>query len=510
MSRAGRAIRNYLTGVIATLITLVTGLVATPLLLQWLGDERLGAYRATAEWLGYVMLLDLGMSGAVSSLLAQALGKNDRQATTAILAAATQVYVGLALLMVVGVGALALAIAWLVPVGPNLVGELEAGCWASVLGFLFIPLVPWQRLADASQRGDLVNGLLVAHSLVLAGVALLLAAHGWGITGQFLAEVAGKVPLFVILAWLGLRRYPGVVSGMMHWAPLEPFRRDLWHVNWMILVLTLCGRVSFLTDNILVAKMLGPTLVVPFYLTQRLPQLAQTQLQGISNASWAALVELWVNDQAETFNRRLLELTKMIAILGVACMGAIAIFNRHFIDLWVGQDRFAGQLATAAATINGLLMALFTLWSWVFMGTGQTRRLVPVSMFGAVVNISASIVFTYYLGVVGPLLGTTLMLAVVNLCCLPLLLRWTFGTSLAELFKAVTWPLIVGIPYIAAMSWLMGAEGPSGWIGLGAAMAGVALASLGLAWLIVLNRGERKFWWERVFGPPTTMKPVHD
>ncbi len=80
--------------------------------------------------------------------------------------------------------------------------------------------------------------------------------------------------------------------------------------------MNLCGRVSLLTDNIVVSGLLSPALVTPFVLTQRLTSLAQRELQTIGNASWAALAELSAQGRKDVFSRRLLELTRVVAVSG--------------------------------------------------------------------------------------------------------------------------------------------------------------------------------------------------
>ncbi|HEY2857562.1 MAG TPA: hypothetical protein VGJ21_04050, partial [Terracidiphilus sp.] len=65
MSRGRRSILNYLSSLAFAAITLLLSLIATPLLLRCLGQEKLGAFRATSDWGSYLTLLELGIGGAL-------------------------------------------------------------------------------------------------------------------------------------------------------------------------------------------------------------------------------------------------------------------------------------------------------------------------------------------------------------------------------------------------------------------------------------------------------------
>ena len=156
-------------------------------------------------------------------------------------------------------------------------------------------------------------------------------------------------------------------------------------------------RKSYWWDaSIVIALVLGPSAVMPLFLTQRLPQLAQVQLQGVGNASWAALGELHALGRHYVFNARLVELTRLLAALSLAALVPIAAYNHAFVNLWVGGANYGGSPVTALAAVNAFLLALVTLWGWCFSGTGQIAVLVPMMMLSAVLNLALSVAGAYF------------------------------------------------------------------------------------------------------------------
>src|SRR4051794_33426725 len=83
---------NLGSGLLFTTLTMATGLLATPRIIQWLGKERFGLARMLLEVFGYLSLLEMGLGGSLGSVLARALAGNDRRALQGALAAGLRVY----------------------------------------------------------------------------------------------------------------------------------------------------------------------------------------------------------------------------------------------------------------------------------------------------------------------------------------------------------------------------------------------------------------------------------
>ncbi|MBI4541911.1 MAG: polysaccharide biosynthesis C-terminal domain-containing protein [Gemmatimonadetes bacterium] len=489
--RTRRSALNFGTGVLLSAVSVALAFVATPLILRWLGTERFGALRAAGDWLGHLSILELGLGGALAPLLALAVGRGELPAVRHTMAEGIRAYALVSGATLVAGFLLTLAMTRLVPVGAALAPDLRRACLIGLIGLLMYPLLPFRSLVEGSQRSYVLNLLLLVQNLVITGGAVLLAWRGWGITGQFLALVAGQVVFHALLARDGLARFPGLLRAAVREPRDAQARREIRRLNVPTFVFNLCGRVGLLTDNIILALLLGPAKVVPLFLTQRLLALAQVQLAGVGNASWAALAELHALDRRDVFNARLLELTRLVAALSIATVVPIAAYNHHFVARWVGDGHFGGDLVTAVAAVNAYLVPLLSLWGWCFGGTGQVGVLVPVAVVGAALNLAASVIFTRWLGIAGPLLGTLVALLTTSAWYLPRQLRRSFGTELGALLRAVMMPLAWSAPVAAALVWVARAHEPPGWPALGAEMVGSALLLLAVWWLVVLSPADR-------------------
>jgi hypothetical protein len=116
-------------------------------------------------------------------------------------------------MVLAGLG-LGLFMTHLVPVQGILIGELQKGYWLGFMAIFLLPLTPFRLLAHASQRSYFANVFIMFQSLLITGLALLLAWKGFAITGQLLAVLAGNIGFQALICWDGLRRYQHVFSAI--------------------------------------------------------------------------------------------------------------------------------------------------------------------------------------------------------------------------------------------------------------------------------------------------------
>jgi O-antigen/teichoic acid export membrane protein len=503
--RSRRAIFTFSTGVALAAVTTIVGLVATPFLLRWLGDERYGAYRALAEWAGYLTLLDLGLGGATLTVLAKALASGPAAIASAV-RAAVRGFAIVAMLMLAGGLALAAAAPWLVPVSTELRGDVRFAAAILCAGTLLVIANPLRALIETAQRGYVINLLLLIQSLTLTILALVFARAGGGVKGQALATViAGGTFVFAVVIYVWRARLARAkphlrqAQGEQAESASDGWSKELWNTNWHTMALDLSGRASTMSDSIVIALFINPVAVTPFVLTLRLMQVATAQILGIGSATWAALASLHHAGEGELLQKRLIELSRIVVLLGGATLVPIAAYNRAFVRLWVGEQFYGGDRLTIAAACAGILGGLLALWGWVFRGAGVIRPVVPVSVSSAVVNVAVSVGLTAWLGwLEGPVIGTVVSFVAIPLWCYPLMLRRHFGLPVRRFVGALSPVMAATAAYGAAAWWAARQWPPGGWIELALMMMAAAAVFVVIGWFGLLSRDERGLWVHRL------------
>jgi O-antigen/teichoic acid export membrane protein len=503
VSRSRRAAWTFALSLVGTASGAAAALITTPLLLHYLGDERVGAYRVAVEWMGYLALLDFGITGALQVAFAKALGNGDRAGVAAAVRAGARA----GLVLGVGYAVFGLALAFAAPhmlrgLSPEVGAELRLGLLIALVAVVWAPLIAFRPLAEADQRGYVVQTALIVQCWLTVGLVVGLAAAGAGLPGQFLAVAIGNGIGLLILVWDAVRRYPEILARAAPAVALPvAFSGAMFLFN-------LLSRIGLHSDAIIVGLTLGPIAVVAFTVTQRLLLLADAQVMALGAAAWAALAELYHQGQTERFNHRLTQLTRWTGVLGFALIVPLVAATRPFVGLWVGPGRYGGDLLVAATATYVWAHTAAALWTWPLVTTGRVRAVLPVYFVGIPLIVALSVSGSLWLGVAGPALASAVGVGTVWLWWLPRLLRREFGTPLRPLARAVIGPALLGLP-LAAGSYFLSAQFPvnelaipvwARWVVLAGAMAVAAVVYFVLAWFLVLPREDRDVLRARVFG----------
>jgi O-antigen/teichoic acid export membrane protein len=498
LTRTRAAILNYLSSVALTGTTMAVGLIATPFLVRWLGEERFGATRAATDVIGYLALLTLGYNAALLPLLAESINKSDIPLLRTALAIGIRFFTKVAILSILVGLILAAFIGKIIHASPAATVDLRHGVLVALIGMLFVPLLPLRTLADVGQETWVINLSLLIQSIIITGCALVFAYVQLGITGQFIASTIGICVFQAILIVRSRRRVPDVLTLAFKTPSSAAVSKRLREMQFWGFLLHLSYTIGMLTDNVLVGYYLGATTVASFYLTQRLIVICQTQIAGIAAATWAGLVQLHHSGNAALFQIRYFELLRLIVVSGLTVLTPIVAFNRPFIRIWVPRSPYAGELVTIIASLNAILLGLNYFWTSLLDGLGRLKEYAPIGMAMGIVNLTASILATKYLGIAGPLIGTLTAQITVGLWAYPLRIHRDFQISLPQTYWIIFRPVIMVLPIAAVMWYIAHQLNPTHWLTLIPAIAACEGVFILFMWFIVFAKSERAFWQSRI------------
>ncbi len=478
MSRTRRSAWNFGTAFLSAAVTVLLGFVGTPLIIRLLGAERFGAFRVLLDWLGNLALLDFGVSGSVSARLAPRIATADRTGIFNILAAGLRTQMNVTAAMLLGGLGLIIALPHLMHSKSFGAAELRLSACILLIPAIWTPLSVFRALLDARQQSYLINMLLTLQAALTTGLLIATAWAGWGLIGQAAGVALASLPLAAMLLFRGLVEFREVFTAK----PTPAALTDVRSLSLPTFVFNLTSRAALSSDNILIAWIVGPAAVAPFFLTQRLAQVVQSQLQGIGNATWAGMVELHAQGHSGRFCTRLMELTSLVSGVGLVVLIPVAAYNRNFLSLWVGSRQYANDWVTVLACVNAWIWSITSLWGWPISGGGYIAVWTPYAVCFAVINIAISVVGTEFAGLAGPLIGTLSGFVLVHVWAMPRVLGRIFGRRLRSLWTPVLIHLIWGVPFGVVVWWMARNRAPVGWLMLAFESGLTALVGLSFCW----------------------------
>lgn len=487
MTRTRRSLWSLIAGYGSSGVAMLIGFASTPILLDYLGDARVGLYRIAVGWLGYTALFELGLATTLQVLLSKAHGTGDRAATVQILRRGNRAYVLVAIASAL-MTAIFIAIAPYLSrdIPPELVVELRWGFALSLIGLLLLPLTPFRSLAESQQRSYFVHLAGTVQHVIVFVLSVGFAILAFGLVGQFAAALIGAIVAILILTRDGMRRFPEIIGRDTS----EKGSKAIPMASGAMIVYHLAARVCYTADTIVVGLMLGAEAALIYTVSLRLSQLALAQVLAIGNATWAALTDLYHRGEVARFNERLIELTRIVGWLGCAVLLPVTVWNSDFLSVWVGEARYAGATLNWLMIIASYALSITALWGWPLMATGRVRAVLPFFVTGGILNVIVSSIVTYTHGLIGPAIGGIInLVGVVGWWC-PLVLRREFGMPLRPLFSAVVLPVLLALPFggflvlvqdswpIAEMPWPRAVK----FVALAGCMGGAAVVYLIVGW----------------------------
>lgn len=495
--RSARAALSLGSGWLRTAVTTAAGLIATPLLVRYLGAERYGAFRMSEQWFAYLPFLLFGLNGALFVLQFQAVtrgGPSELLGATRtgfrLLLRQMRILVPAGLLM-------ALLFPQIFGLGEELAWEYYWAVPAILLMILLAPMDVVRTMLEASQRLYLVNVGLVLQAVLLAVVGVGFAWAGFGLTGQLWTSLIalGACMLFLVAC-------SGITRERLRNAPeVELPRQAVWRLRWPLFVAGLCNQFNQVSDALLAGALFGTVQVTMLVLTQRLFQLASTVGSAMGGGPiWVGIVDLREKEGPEAFSRRMVEVTKLNVGICLFVMGPVVALNERFVGMWVGPEQYGGWAVSVATLLQTVAFTFMLLYAAVLDVMGKTRERVGIAVACALVKVGLIFPFCHWFGLAGLPLASAVAYLSTEGWYSPRLLARRYGLSGWGTVRAAGKSLILGGLWVGlcfALSqrgWLV----LDGWIALG--VEAVVLEGVGilLCWWLVLSGPDRALWKVRV------------
>ncbi|MEY3283054.1 MAG: hypothetical protein RIR86_1067 [Acidobacteriota bacterium] len=352
MERYRRVGLTALTSLSAKGITALTMLVSVPLTVDYLGVERYGMWMAISSLITVLSFADLGIGNGLVNSLAEANGRDDREASIRYVSNAFIMLLGIAVLIVAVFLSIYPFVPWAVvfKVQSDLAVR-ELGPSILLLLFCFavsIPLSLVERIRIGYQEGFVNSGWQTLGSVT--GLLLVLVAIRFEAGLPWLVLAMAGTPVFAT-AGNALHQF----YWRRPWLRPEYGRVDrrtlasLSNIGSQFLIIQILTAVGLASDNLIIARVYGVADVAGYAVVQKLYSLALFP-QFIVAPLWPAFGEALTRGEYEWAGQAL----RRAIILSVTLAALIAI------PLFFGGQSIVGWWAGGALIPSWLLLGGFT------------------------------------------------------------------------------------------------------------------------------------------------------
>ena len=390
---------------------MITTLVSVPLAVHYLGVERYGLLLTITSLIALLGFADLGLGNEMLNAFAAAHAVDDR-ATARTLVSTSIVVVTVVAAVIAVLGALlSLWVSWsdvLNVSSPTATAEAGPALLVFMACFLVnLPLGLVERVELGLQEGFVYNGWLAAASLL--GLVWLLLAIELRLGLPWLVLALAGPPIVASIGnsvWLFALRRPWLrpsVSAVSRRAVVSIFRTGM-----MFFALQVCFALAYMSDNIVIARVLGADAVPDFAIPFKMFNLVAVGLAILVGPLWPAYAEAFaVGDVAWARTALKRSLTTVLAIAVPACV-ILALAGDSLLELWVGDSVRASTSLLVGLAVWTVLGAAGTSAAMFLNAAGELKIQMVLAVLMTIVNLPLSIVLVNRIGVAGAIWGTVI------------------------------------------------------------------------------------------------------
>ncbi|HEY3280926.1 MAG TPA: oligosaccharide flippase family protein [Armatimonadota bacterium] len=414
--RYRRALLTTAVSVFSRLINVATVLITVPLTFEYLGTERYGLWMTISSVIAFLGFSDLGIANGLLNGIAKAHGEDDRVLARQYVSSA---FFFLTLISVILGAAFAVTYRW-VPwssffrvSSPQAMAEAGPAVAAFAACFLLgTPAGIVGRVQTGYQEGFKGNLWSIAGSIMsLFAVLLVIRLHG--------------SLMLLVLAMAGVPVLSQLLNGVYVFCVQRPWlfpswasvttsvSKDLMGTGAAFFLLQVAVAVCYSSDNIVLARILGPEVVTQYSIPSRLFSQITMLCAMLLTPLWPAYGEALARKDTAWIRRTL---RRSLAIsLGISApMGLfLVIFGTKILHLWVGPKINPSMTLLVGLGIWSVLASVSSTIATFMNGMSIMAFQVKVTTIASVVNICLSVYLTYQIGLPGVLYGSILTQAIV-------------------------------------------------------------------------------------------------
>lgn len=438
-------------------LTIVSGLLLTPIIVQALGTEQFGIWAVIGSFLAFIGLLDFGISQSVIRHTAEQRGRDAQEETNELASTALLLYLGIFAVAVAVTLGLTWALPSLIDIRSDHVDSARLALLLVMIGFAIrFPVGLFTSLLAGQQRYDVINFAgFISTVLYVAIVGTVLLWRGGSVVTLAVATlIVTLVRILWPLPWV-FRELPSLRIGPS--LATRTRARELFSFSGRNFLIHAASKVVFSTDVIVVGIVLGSLAAGLYGIPAKLFALAYGLGIAVTTLLFPLLSELEGADERDRQRDYLLSGLRMglAAVLLVSL--PLAVLPDRFLRAWLPDGDFGDSVPVLA-----LLMATLVFVQPGYMLTqflvarGRHGRIAVVRVVTVAVNLVLSVVLASAVGIWGVALATLLTEAVATGIVTPVLVRRETGLGVGALVHA--WLVPVAIAAVAALPTLVAAR----------------------------------------------------
>lgn len=411
-----------------------------------LGAEHYGGWAGIVSIIGFVSILDSGMSVAIQHYVASLSAKKEEKRLAELFSSACVVYA----IGAVAATLICLGISFYYPIlfpkvpAAAAVESQVALRWVAASMFIFMLNMPVRGALLGLQRHDIRNMIEIVSLLTRAG-AVVAAFHFFSPSLAHLGMGFFAATLIrFVLSETALRR----ISGYLKFSVSTVKRSDLKEI------FSYSGHSMFWTVGRIVVQDSGPlianitltsTAATYVFVGSRLVTALGSFIIGVAGVFVPIASSLKALEDKTRLKIALIRGTRVCSLLGFAVAAVLLVFGRSILYHWVKFEDITPYLVMCVLVVGRTPTWFFNIALSMLMGMRELWTITLMLLISTVSTIVLMFALSYYFGVFGLAVGIITPLSIICSTWIPYRACRVTEVTIGRLLKeSIPWPLAVG------------------------------------------------------------------
>jgi O-antigen/teichoic acid export membrane protein len=486
-SRTRRARKSSLAGFLRTGVVAGIGILVTPYVQRVLGKNAYGSWLMLMQLVGYIVLIDIFPNSLLKYELAHRKSSTENVVKTQ--------FIGFGLCSSLFSIPLFIAAAiLLIFYGESIIGSpingysLKFPMALMALAGIQDKLVSVPEFAIIGENLEYKSTIIRTFMAISTGLLdVALVYLGFGLVGLALNRWLASLLNLLLLNLIARRE--------VHWfgAKWAGFRQyfSFWRKGSWLILQQIGNTLIDNADIVLYGVLFGPSSAAVYALTSALMRMV-VQLGNIGfNGLLPGFGELCGTGNPGAVENVKLQAELLLIIFWTGFATAVMAGNSGFVRLWVGEDRFGGNLMTAIVSITGLALLFGNLRMGMMLFSLRVAQTSFIRLISGIIGAVSAYSFGRIWGMPGCLsgflIGRTLF---VCLASSSFGVRGQFEQSRSE--PGLVRALIVAIIVVFGIGLRLNETDPRTWASLVIVVSIAFISGAFLVWMFGLNQIRRR------------------
>lgn len=392
-ARGKKAIQHILYSAGLRVINAVISFVIIPLYLAYLTEVSFGIWLTVSAVLNWFNFFDLGLGNGMRNRFAEAKAAGNTKLAAIYVSTTYALLIGIAILLAIAFITSHFFVDWSVvfEAPPQLKNDVNKMVF--VLALLFCPqffLQLIKMVVTADQRPAVANLLNTIVNVLHLLALYVLIAFGQGSLYKLALAIGSinvAVPLVASIVFF--------TTQYREFAPRLRYvdfshSRSLMGLGFVFFIMQGAALVVFMTDNLIITKVLGPEEVPAYNIAFRYFNLLLVFFGLVTTPFWSAFTEAYVQKDMswiQNVMKKLFGAWAIVAATGIA-MYLVSPFVFHF---WIGDEIIIPKLLSLTMMLWVLASTGLSIFGTFLSGIGKLRLSLYHSVLIMIINIPLSI-----------------------------------------------------------------------------------------------------------------------